>query len=148
MTGVGWVVTFCCTWVVGCVAGDPLVSRTEGSSGGLPSIAHLFVSYLERMKDSILLLPKSSEKVKRRVQRQLTDRPEYGRPSNGLPSICWRGDSPIFEWTTFPKFSKSRNEGQYEPDLKLNGRPRVEIDRFDFADVCPHGPVDARASNA
>lgn len=30
-------------------------SRTEGSEGGGPSIAHLRDSYLERMKDSILL---------------------------------------------------------------------------------------------
>ena len=97
---------FCCAWVTGCAAGGASVFKTEGSSGGLPSIAHLFVSYLERMNDSILLLQKISEKVKRRVGHQLTDRVEHGQPSNGLPNICWRGDSPIFGWSMFSNFSK------------------------------------------
>ncbi len=39
-------------------------SRTEGSEGGGPSIAHLRDSYFERMKDSILLFV-VLEKVKR-----------------------------------------------------------------------------------
>ena len=38
----------------GCAAPEPL-SRTDGSAGGGPSSAHLRDSYLERMKDSILL---------------------------------------------------------------------------------------------
>lgn len=41
-------------WVGG-VAGEPPSSRTDGSFGGGPSIAHLFDSYLDRMNDSILL---------------------------------------------------------------------------------------------
>ena len=59
---VGWVAVFCCVWVVGCTVGGPSVSKTEGSSGGPPSIAHLFVSYFERMNDSILLKTKSIRK--------------------------------------------------------------------------------------
>ena len=64
---------------------------------------------------------------------------------------------PIFVGEAIPPFLdglcsqisvKSHNERSYEPDLKLNGCPRVEIDRFNFADVCSHGPVNARASNA
>ena len=62
MTGVGWVPGFCCTRVAVCTTGGPAVSKTEGSSGGPPSIAHLFVSYFERMNDSILLQNKEIRK--------------------------------------------------------------------------------------
>ena len=64
---------------------------------------------------------------------------------------------PIFVGEAIPPFldslhprdsAKSHNKGSYEPDLKLNRRPRVEIDRFDFADVRSHRPVNTRASDA
>lgn len=64
---------------------------------------------------------------------------------------------PIFVGETVPPFLdglhsrssvKSHGERLYESDLKLNGRPSVEIDRFNLADVCPHGPVNPRASDA
>ena len=64
---------------------------------------------------------------------------------------------PIFVSEAIPPFSnglrsqssvKSRGEGSHKPDLKLHRCPRVEIDRFDFADVCSHGPVNTRASDA
>ena len=34
---------------------DVPFSRTDGSAGGAPSIAHRLLSYLDRMNDSILL---------------------------------------------------------------------------------------------
>jgi hypothetical protein len=64
---------------------------------------------------------------------------------------------PIFVGETIPPLLdslrsrssvNSRDERLYEPDLKLNGRPSVEIDGFNLADVCPHGPVNPRASDA
>lgn len=41
-------------WVAGGAGEHPPESRTEGSTGRGPSIAHLFDSYLERINDSIL----------------------------------------------------------------------------------------------
>jgi len=66
----------------------------------------------------------------------------------GFPVLVGEAIPPFLNGLRSRSSVKSRNERRYEPDLKLNGRPRVEIDRLDFADVCPHGPVDARASNA
>ena len=98
------------------------------------------------MNDSILLLTKQLQKeVKLRIQRQLTDRAECAQPSSVPPNTCWRGDSPTFELSTFPTLVRSRNENSREPDLKLYGRPCIEINGFNFANVSSHGPVDTRA---
>lgn len=64
---------------------------------------------------------------------------------------------PIFVGETIPPFLdglysgssvKSRNKRLCEPNLKLDGCPHVEVDRFNLADMCSHGPVDTRASDA
>ena len=64
---------------------------------------------------------------------------------------------PIFVGKTVPPFPNSLcsrssvkcyNKRSCEPNLKLDGCPHVEVDRFNLADVCPHGPVDTRASDA
>lgn len=76
--------------MAGSAAGRSSVSKTEGSSGGSPSIAHLFVSYFERMNDSILLLIENfrKKKVKRNVQHQLTDLAGHVQTSSVLPNTC------------------------------------------------------------
>jgi len=64
---------------------------------------------------------------------------------------------PVFVGEAIPPFrdglysrgsAKFRNKGSYESNLELNGRPRVEINRFNFANVCSHRPVNTRASDA
>ena len=65
----------------------------------------------------------------------------------GFPIFVSEAIPPLLDGL-FSQISVKSHESSYEPDLKLNGRPRVEIDRFNFADVCSHGPVNARASDA
>ena len=48
-------------------------------------------------------MKKYQKKVKHGMRRQLTDREEHGQPSSVLPNICWRDDSPIFEWSVIPE---------------------------------------------
>ena len=64
---------------------------------------------------------------------------------------------PIFVGETIPPFLnglcsgssvKSREKRSREPNLKLGGCPDVEVNRFNLADMCPHGPVNTRASDA
>ena len=64
---------------------------------------------------------------------------------------------PIFVGETIPPFLdglysgssvKSRNKRLCEPNLKLDGCPHVEVDRFNLADVCAHGPVYTGAPDA
>ena len=75
-----------------------------------------------------------------------------GRNMAGLqmsfPIFVGEAIPPFLDGLNSPNSVKSHNERSYEPDLKLDGRPRIEIDRFNFANVCSHGPVDARASDA
>ena len=93
-------------------------------------------------------MKKYQKKVKHGMRRQLTDREEHGQPSSVLPNICWRDDSPIFEWSVIPEVQFYIYRGLYEPDLELNRCPCVEIDRFNLADVCAHGPVYTGAPDA
>jgi len=64
---------------------------------------------------------------------------------------------PILVGETIPPFPnglcsassvKSSNNRSCEPNLKLDGCPHVEVDGFNLADMCPHGPVNTRASDA
>ena len=66
----------------------------------------------------------------------------------GFPIFIGEAIPPFLDGLYSQSLVKSHNEKPYEPDLKLNGRPRVEIDRFNFADMCSHGPVNSRASDA
>ena len=65
----------------------------------------------------------------------------------GFPKFIGEAISPFSNGLHYQNLVKSHNEKSLESDLKLDGRPRVEIDRFNFADVRSHGPVNTRASN-
>ena len=82
-------------WIVGGGSEPPAESRIDGSSGGGPSIAHLFDSYLERMNDSILLrenLALDSAIVEKKSRTALGG---CAPISDVLPSTDWPDDCPI-----------------------------------------------------
>ena len=66
----------------------------------------------------------------------------------GFPIFIGETIPPLLNGLCSGSSVKSCNKRSCEPHLKLDGCPHVKVDGFNFADMCPHGPVNTRASDA